>query len=308
MGYEAYREHRLRAAEGDGHRWPRAPSSRRSTRTPTRRATTASRGREVDRVRPWDTLSEDEKRLFARMAEVYAGFLSHADHELGRLLDYLEETRRARQHDHRARLRQRRLRRGRPERLGQREQVLQRRARTRSRRTSSTSTSSAARRPTTTTRPAGRGRSTPRSRCGSATPTTRAAPPTRSSSRGRTGITATRRAARQYTPRRSTSCRRMLRLPRHRDARRREGLHAAPARGRELRRAPSTTRRPTTGEGDAVLLDARHPGDLAQGLEGGDGRPGRARVVGRLPQQRWELFDTDADPSECHDLAAEQPR
>ena len=27
-----------------------------------------------------------------RMAEVYAGFLSHADHQIGRLLDYLEET------------------------------------------------------------------------------------------------------------------------------------------------------------------------------------------------------------------------
>ncbi len=45
---------------------------------------------ENDRVRPWESLSDDEKRLFARMAEVYAGFLSHADHELGRLLDYLE--------------------------------------------------------------------------------------------------------------------------------------------------------------------------------------------------------------------------
>ena len=45
-----------------------------------------------DRVRPWESLSDDEKRLFARMAEVYAGFLSHADHELGRLLDYLEES------------------------------------------------------------------------------------------------------------------------------------------------------------------------------------------------------------------------
>ncbi len=47
---------------------------------------------EVDTVRPWDTLSGDERRLFSRMAEVYAGFLSHADHELGRLLDYLEES------------------------------------------------------------------------------------------------------------------------------------------------------------------------------------------------------------------------
>jgi arylsulfatase len=44
----------------------------------------------LDYTRPWDTLSSDEKRLFARMAEVYAGFLSHADHQIGRLLDHLE--------------------------------------------------------------------------------------------------------------------------------------------------------------------------------------------------------------------------
>jgi arylsulfatase A-like enzyme len=47
---------------------------------------------ELDTVRPWDALSDDEKKLFCRMAEVYAGFLSHADHELGRLLDYLDES------------------------------------------------------------------------------------------------------------------------------------------------------------------------------------------------------------------------
>jgi arylsulfatase A-like enzyme len=46
----------------------------------------------LDVTRPWDTLSDDEQRLFARMAEVYAGFLGHADHQIGRLLDYLEET------------------------------------------------------------------------------------------------------------------------------------------------------------------------------------------------------------------------
>jgi arylsulfatase A-like enzyme len=45
----------------------------------------------LDYTKPWDSLSPDEKRLFARMAEVYAGFLSHADHHIGRLLDYLEE-------------------------------------------------------------------------------------------------------------------------------------------------------------------------------------------------------------------------
>ena len=46
----------------------------------------------VDTTRPWDSLSEQEQRLFARMAEVYAGFLSHADAQIGRLLTYLEET------------------------------------------------------------------------------------------------------------------------------------------------------------------------------------------------------------------------
>ncbi|MDX6301155.1 MAG: hypothetical protein QOF53_2369, partial [Nocardioidaceae bacterium] len=45
----------------------------------------------MDFTRPWDGLSEDEKRLFSRMAEVYAGFLSHADDQIGRLLDYLDE-------------------------------------------------------------------------------------------------------------------------------------------------------------------------------------------------------------------------
>jgi arylsulfatase len=46
----------------------------------------------LDYTRPWDSLSADEQRLFARMAEVYAGFLAHADHHIGRLLDYLEES------------------------------------------------------------------------------------------------------------------------------------------------------------------------------------------------------------------------
>ncbi|KRE29098.1 arylsulfatase [Agromyces sp. Soil535] len=45
----------------------------------------------MDETRPWDSLSDEEKRLFGRMAEVYAGFLSHADHQIGRLLDYLDD-------------------------------------------------------------------------------------------------------------------------------------------------------------------------------------------------------------------------
>lgn len=45
-----------------------------------------------DTVRPWDTLTEEEKRLFCRMAEVFAGFLSYTDAQIGRILDYLEES------------------------------------------------------------------------------------------------------------------------------------------------------------------------------------------------------------------------
>ncbi|HEY5387748.1 MAG TPA: arylsulfatase [Thermoleophilia bacterium] len=44
----------------------------------------------MDTTKPWNTLSDGEKRLFSRMAEVYAGFLAHTDHHIGRLLDYLE--------------------------------------------------------------------------------------------------------------------------------------------------------------------------------------------------------------------------
>src|SRR5215472_5126512 len=38
----------------------------------------------------WDTLSADQKRLYARMMEVYAGALSHADYNIGRVLDAIE--------------------------------------------------------------------------------------------------------------------------------------------------------------------------------------------------------------------------
>ena len=44
----------------------------------------------MDVTKPWDSLSDGEKELFSRMAEVYAGFLAHADHHIGRLLDFLE--------------------------------------------------------------------------------------------------------------------------------------------------------------------------------------------------------------------------
>jgi len=39
----------------------------------------------------WDTLPEAQRKLFARQAEVFAGFLEHTDHEIGRLKQSLED-------------------------------------------------------------------------------------------------------------------------------------------------------------------------------------------------------------------------
>jgi arylsulfatase len=47
---------------------------------------------QADVVRPWDSLSPEEKRLFSRLAEVYAGFSEYTDAQVGRIIDYLEET------------------------------------------------------------------------------------------------------------------------------------------------------------------------------------------------------------------------
>ncbi len=40
-------------------------------------------------VKPWDDCSAEEKKLYARMMEVYAGFLEHTDHQFGRILEFL---------------------------------------------------------------------------------------------------------------------------------------------------------------------------------------------------------------------------
>jgi arylsulfatase A-like enzyme len=40
-------------------------------------------------VARWDSISADEKRLYAHMMEVFAGFMEHTDHHLGRLFDFL---------------------------------------------------------------------------------------------------------------------------------------------------------------------------------------------------------------------------
>ena len=208
--------------------------------------TTARPGRELDTVRPWDSLSDDEKRLFCRMAEVYAGFLSHADHEIGRLLDYLEESGAARQHDRSC--------------SSPTTAPPARAARTaRSTRTSSSTAS-----PTRSRRtckyldelgsprtynhyPTGWAWAfnTPfklwkryaNYEGGTADPMIVSWP---------TGITATGRPPPVHPRDRHRPD--ALRVPRRRAARRRQGLHAAPARGRQLRRDASTTPDATTGK------------------------------------------------------------
>lgn len=44
-----------------------------------------------DGDRPWSELSADEKVIFARYMEVYAGFMEHADEQIGRLLATLDD-------------------------------------------------------------------------------------------------------------------------------------------------------------------------------------------------------------------------
>ena len=42
-------------------------------------------------VAAWDSLNADEQRLAARMMEVYAGFLTHTDAQVARILDFLDD-------------------------------------------------------------------------------------------------------------------------------------------------------------------------------------------------------------------------
>ena len=91
MGYEAYRELVFKRQKEMGL----LPESAELSPINPLASETSHDGKpwaQSDVVRPWGSLSEDEKRLFRRMAEVYAGFLSHADVQLGRLLDHLERS------------------------------------------------------------------------------------------------------------------------------------------------------------------------------------------------------------------------
>ena len=44
-----------------------------------------------DSLAKWDTLSADEKKLFARQAEVYAAYTAYTDHEIGRVIQAVQD-------------------------------------------------------------------------------------------------------------------------------------------------------------------------------------------------------------------------
>jgi arylsulfatase A-like enzyme len=43
-------------------------------------------------VQQWDSLTDDQKKLYARFMEAYAGFITQADDEVGKLVNHLKET------------------------------------------------------------------------------------------------------------------------------------------------------------------------------------------------------------------------
>jgi hypothetical protein len=45
-----------------------------------------------EQIAAWDSLSPDQKRVYARMMEVYAGALSYADNQIGRVIDAVKES------------------------------------------------------------------------------------------------------------------------------------------------------------------------------------------------------------------------
>jgi arylsulfatase A-like enzyme len=44
-----------------------------------------------DELKKWDTLTADEKKLFVRQADIYAAYLAYTDHEIGRVIQAVED-------------------------------------------------------------------------------------------------------------------------------------------------------------------------------------------------------------------------
>ena len=89
MGYEAMREQTLARQKTMGLVPPETelPPINPMGTPETRSGPDGKPFPALEVTKPWDSLSDGEKKLFARMAEVYAGFLAHTDHHIGRLLE-----------------------------------------------------------------------------------------------------------------------------------------------------------------------------------------------------------------------------
>ena len=85
MGYDRYREIVLDHMKRLGV----VPGS--TELTPVDQWPAGAPGFEASPRRPWRALSDEQRQLSHRDAESYAGLCSYNDHQVGRLLDYLEE-------------------------------------------------------------------------------------------------------------------------------------------------------------------------------------------------------------------------
>ena len=267
-------------------------------------------------VPEWDSLSPDARRLAARMMEVYAGFLSHTDAQIGRLLDFLRETGELDNTLIMVDLRQRRERRGRGRPAPPTRPSSSTTPRSRWRTAWPSSTRSAGRPPSTTTRGAGPGPATPRSAGGSGKPTgvaratrswctgPRASPhAARSASSTRTSST--------WSPRCST-CSGSNRPPAIR------GVTQAPLHGVSFAHTFDDADAPTRHYTQYFEMFGHRaidhngwravcpwPGPSFAEADVPFGTPITADTLAMLDAERWELYHAAEDFAENYDVAAE---
>ena len=44
----------------------------------------------IDEIPAWDSLNDDEKKLYAKQMEVFAAQMDHVDHQIGRIIETLK--------------------------------------------------------------------------------------------------------------------------------------------------------------------------------------------------------------------------
>ena len=89
-----------------------------------------------------------------------------------------------------------------------------------------------------------------------------------------------------------------------------QGRDAEPDRGGRASRHTFNDPKAKSRHDDAVLRDVRLPGDLPRRLDGRLAAPpfGTPLTEALLEGKTWELYHTDVDFSQAHDLAARAPR